>query len=46
VSNRVGAAAYAAKALKPGGYLAICLVRGADGRPHALHGMVQAFTVR
>jgi hypothetical protein len=32
--------------LKPGSYLAICLVRGADGEPHALHGMLQTFTVR
>lgn len=32
--------------LKPGTYVAICLVQGADGKPHALHGMVQLFTVR
>jgi hypothetical protein len=32
--------------LKPGGYVAICLVRGANGEAHALHGMVQPFTVR
>lgn len=32
--------------LKPGSYVAICLVRGPDGQPHALHGMVQVFTVR
>lgn len=32
--------------LKPGGYLAICLVRGTNGEAHALHGMVQLFTVR
>ena len=32
--------------LKPGNYLAICLVHGADGKPHALHGMLQPFTVR
>ena len=32
--------------LKPGRYLAICLVRGPDGEPHALHGMLQTFTVR
>jgi hypothetical protein len=32
--------------LSSGSYLAICLVRGPDGEPHALHGMVQPFTVR
>ena len=32
--------------LKPGTYVAICLVRGGDGRPHALHGMIKRFTVR
>jgi len=32
--------------LRPGDYLAICLVRGRDGEPHAVHGMVAHFTVR
>jgi hypothetical protein len=32
--------------LPSGRYLAICLVRGPGGEPHALHGMVQTFTVR
>jgi hypothetical protein len=32
--------------LPRGNYLAICLVRGPDDQPHALHGMVQLFTVR
>jgi hypothetical protein len=32
--------------LQSGSYLAICLIRGPDGEPHALHGMVQTFTVR
>jgi hypothetical protein len=41
-----GGTATLAVDLKPGSYLAICLVRGPDGKPHALHGMLQTFTVR
>lgn len=32
--------------LQPGHYAAVCLIPGADGKPHMIKGMVKAFTVK